>query len=173
MLGYLTPKRENLGGNMVHIRNFQNSSFLQTPKREMPTYVLASEGELSSPSLGLTTLYTESTPLYTPPMDLGDNTAYWHHFQGHSPDTPLRRQQAPPERTLLVERLPQPYMMTPERQAMDFLSPERVRHGSGQDSGKRGRPRADIVTNLMMEGAQSNNAIKCHICSRYVLTSLH
>jgi hypothetical protein len=41
----------------------------------------------------------------------------------------------------------------------DFLSPER-------DWGKRGRPRADEITSLIMEGSQSGSNIKCHICSR-------
>jgi hypothetical protein len=153
-LGYLTPKRG------------YSPAFLNTPKQE-PTYILAGGGELS-PGLRLTTLYAESTPLYTPPQDLGD--AYWPHLPpGQSPGTPVRRA-PPPERTLLVERLPHhahSYLVTPERQPLDFLSPERVRHGSGPDSGKRGRPRADIITNLRVEGAQSSNPIKCHICSRY------
>lgn len=41
----------------------------------------------------------------------------------------------------------------------DFLSPDR-------DWGKRGRPRADEITSLIMEGSQSGSNIKCHICSR-------
>jgi len=165
VLGYLTPKREM--GPCLTSRHFPSPSFLQTPKQEAPTYILASEAELSSPSLGLSTLYAESTPLYTPPMEVVEHGSYWSHF-AHSPNTPVRRPGGHPERTLLVERLPHnsSYLVTPERQPLDFLSPDRARHGSGQDSGKRGRPRADIITNLMMEGAQSKNAIKCHICSR-------
>ena len=106
----------------------------------------------------------------TPPLDLGSESTYWSHFHGsQGPETPLRGRGGPPERTLLVERLPQhsSFLVTPERQPLDFLSPERNRHTSGPDSGKRGRPRADIINNLMMEGAQSKNAIKCHICSRF------
>ena len=174
--GYLTPKRENLGG--LSTRHYPSHAFLHTPKEENgPTYILTSgDTEVSSPSLGLTTLYTESTPLtYTPPLDLGSETTYWSHFHGsQGPETPLRGRGGPPERTLLVERLPQhsSFLVTPERQPLDFLSPERNRHTSGPDSGKRGRPRADIINNLMMEGAQSKNAIKCHICSRFVKLTL-
>lgn len=41
-------------------------------------------------------------------------------------------------------------------------SPEfSIRHES-----KRGRPRADAITNLMVEGSTSPSAIKCHFCSR-------
>jgi len=167
--GYLTPKRENLGE--LATRHYSGHAFLHTPKEETgPTYILtSSDPEVSSPSLGLTTLYAESTPLYTPPLDLGSETTYWNHFHGsQGPETPLRGRGGPPERTLLVERLPHhpSFLVTPERQPLDFLSPERNRHTSGPDSGKRGRPRADIINNLMMEGAQSKNAIKCHICSR-------
>jgi len=167
--GYLTPKRENLGG--LATRHYPGHAFLHTPKEETgPTYILTSgDAEVSSPSLGLTTLYAESTPLYTPPLEIGSETTYWSHFHGsQGPETPLRGRGGPPERTLLVERLPHhsSFLVTPERQPLDFLSPERNRHTSGPDSGKRGRPRADIINNLMMEGAQSKNAIKCHICSR-------
>ena len=173
--GYLTPKRENLGE--LATRHYPGHAFLHTPKEENgPTYILtSSDAEVSSPSLGLTTLYAESTPLYTPPLDLGSETTYWSHFHGsQGPETPLRGRGGPPERTLLVERLPHhpSFLVTPERQSLDFLSPERNRHTSGPDSGKRGRPRADIINNLMMEGAQSKNAIKCHICSRLVLQNL-
>ena len=173
--GYLTPKRENLGE--LATRHYSGHAFLHTPKEETgPTYILtSSDPEVSSPSLGLTTLYAESTPLYTPPLDLGSETTYWNHFHGsQGPETPLRGRGGPPERTLLVERLPHhpSFLVTPERQPLDFLSPERNRHTSGPDSGKRGRPRADIINNLMMEGAQSKNAIKCHICSRLVLQTL-
>ncbi|XP_076055412.1 uncharacterized protein LOC143033807 [Oratosquilla oratoria] len=31
---------------------------------------------------------------------------------------------------------------------------------------KRGRPRADAITNLIIEGSQSPSSIKCHICNR-------
>lgn len=44
----------------------------------------------------------------------------------------------------------------------DCSSPEfAVRHES-----KRGRPRADAITNLMVEGSTSPSAIKCHFCNR-------
>jgi hypothetical protein len=36
-----------------------------------------------------------------------------------------------------------------------------VRHES-----KRGRPRADAITDLMVEGSTSPSAIKCHFCNR-------
>lgn len=32
--------------------------------------------------------------------------------------------------------------------------------------GKRGRPRADIINSLIIEGAQSPSSIKCRICNR-------
>ena len=34
------------------------------------------------------------------------------------------------------------------------------------DSGKRGRPRADVITHLILEGSSSPSGIKCRICNR-------
>ena len=34
------------------------------------------------------------------------------------------------------------------------------------DSGKRGRPRADHITHLILEGASSPSGIKCRVCNR-------
>ena len=37
---------------------------------------------------------------------------------------------------------------------------------SAQDSGKRGRPRADVISHLILEGSNSPNGIKCRVCNR-------
>ena len=34
------------------------------------------------------------------------------------------------------------------------------------DSGKRGRPRADVITHLILEGSSSPSGIKCRMCNR-------
>ena len=38
--------------------------------------------------------------------------------------------------------------------------------GNGQDSGRRGRPRADHISNLINSGINSPNGIKCRVCNR-------
>ena len=35
-----------------------------------------------------------------------------------------------------------------------------------QDSGKRGRPRADHISHLILEGTSSPSGIKCRVCNR-------
>jgi len=42
---------------------------------------------------------------------------------------------------------------------------DRIRSLS-QDSGKRGRPRADVISHLILEGTSSPNGIKCRVCNR-------
>lgn len=37
---------------------------------------------------------------------------------------------------------------------------------SSQDSGKRGRPRADHISHLILEGTSSPSGIKCRVCNR-------
>ena len=37
---------------------------------------------------------------------------------------------------------------------------------SAQDSGKRGRPRADHISHLILEGTSSPSGIKCKVCNR-------
>ena len=37
---------------------------------------------------------------------------------------------------------------------------------SSQDSGKRGRPRADLISHLILEGTSSPSGIKCRVCNR-------
>jgi len=149
-----TPKREQHHGESVssQVKNFHSSAFTQTNENESITNLQA--------MTPITTMFSES---FTPSPD--QERVYWSHSEHTpSPDTPGRR--TAPERTLLIERLPRPstFILTPERQPLDFMSPDRSNHQ--QETGKRGRPRADMVTNLILEGSQSGNAIKCHICSR-------
>jgi hypothetical protein len=92
-----------------------------------------------------------------------------HYSGGSEPgfETPARKLH--PGRTFLQDRMfgdifDSPGGASSEQQSslgVDFLSPER-------DWGKRGRPRADEITSLIMEGSQSGSNIKCHICSRLV-----
>lgn len=46
----------------------------------------------------------------------------------------------------------------------NLLSPDGEH--SGLKEGRRGRPRADAVTTMMMEGSSSPSAIKCRFCQR-------
>ncbi len=98
--------------------------------------------------------------------------------------TPVRKI-APSTRTILQEYLPSasknyleeslslatPYVLTPDKdvdQQLRSSSPDRAASllQYQQDSGKRGRPRADVINTLMVEGSQSGSNIKCKICYR-------
>jgi len=165
VLGYLTPKRPQEA----------STSFLQvnSPRFASPS-VVHQENNMDTPtsSLNLTPL-TPTTIFqqhgYTPSPDRERNFYPWNWHEKTSsheatPNTPVRRDRVSPERTFLVERLQTPsfVLATPERN--DYMSPGASK--DLQNSGKRGRPRADVVTSLIMEGNASSNAIKCHICSR-------
>ena len=68
--------------------------------------------------------------------------------------------------------LASPYVLTPDKESDRQLSPDRMaarHHLLLQDSGKRGRPRADVINSLIIEGSQSGSGIKCKICYRYNL----
>ena len=72
------------------------------------------------------------------------------------------------------------FTLTPDKEPVEqvlFCTPERgggSRLGGNQaDSGKRGRPRADVINSLIMEGSASGSNIKCKICSRWVRLRLH
>ena len=43
---------------------------------------------------------------------------------------------------------------------------DRSRNFSAQDSGKRGRPRADLIAHLIRDGTSSPSGIKCRVCNR-------
>ena len=45
-------------------------------------------------------------------------------------------------------------------------SAEQARYAALQDSGKRGRPRADHISHLILEGTSSPSGIKCKVCNR-------
>jgi len=96
--------------------------------------------------------------------------------------TPVRK--IHPSRTYLEDSLAlssSSFTLTPDKEAADLFSPDRslkqqslssnnqgewLKYGGGPDSGKRGRPRADVINSLIMEGSQSGSNIKCKICSR-------
>ena len=65
------------------------------------------------------------------------------------------------------QRLLSSAMATPESLATS--TPEQTKNLSAEknaDSGKRGRPRADVITTLIQEGSSSPSGIKCRICGR-------
>ena len=184
MLGMLQPKREIFEGD-PGAGSAGPLPQLQTPKRsETVSAAGAASSAVKAPPLqhnsaftptretrdsrGVTHLQamTPVTPLFsdfsTPKSDHERSPGFWAEVN-LTPDTPSRK--TAPERTLLSERLSgsSPFCLTPERQPLDFMSPDRNR---SQDSGRRGRPRADMVNNLIISGAQSGNPIKCKICSR-------
>ena len=134
------------------VKTFHNSAFTPTSENKSMT------------SLQALTPVTPLFPDFSPHADLERSPAQYWTPHGYSPDTPGRK--VAPERIMLAERLSDssPFSLTPERQPLDFMSPDRNRPLT--ESGRRGRPRADMVNNLIMEGTQSGNPIKCKICSR-------
>jgi len=146
-----TPKRgESMSSSSSTVKAFHGSAFTPTNENQTVTNLQA---------------MTPVTPLFsdfsTPKSDL-ERSSFWLD-QSLTPETPGRK--IAPERTLLSDRLSKssPFCLTPERQPLDFMSPDRNKN---QDSGRRGRPRADMVNNLIIEGAQSGNPIKCKFCER-------
>ena len=177
MLGMLQPKREMLDN--VDPGVGASLPQLQTPKRGETVSAGASAVKASQHSrfsaftpthenhavthlqnmTPVTTLFTD----YSTPKSENHERSLWADVS-LTPETPGRKTMV--ERTVLADRLSgsSPFCLTPERQPLDFMSPDRDR----RDSGRRGRPRADMVNNLIISGAQSGNPIKCKICSRYV-----
>ena len=184
MIGMLQPKREETFDQDPGVRSAGGAlaQLQQTPKRGETVSAQRPGSAVKAPQLsysaftpthenhGVTHLQamTPVTPLFsdysTPKSEHERTPGYWADVS-LTPETPGRKVVA--ERTVLADRLPgsSPFCLTPERQPLDFMSPER---GRGQDSGRRGRPRADMVNNLIISGAQSGNPIKCKICSRCV-----
>ena len=164
VLGLLQPKREMLEKPSELSRDsVAVVSQLQTPKRgETVSQHSVKAFSAFTPTHDTHQSTMTSTPvtsLFTTPKS---ETTFWSTGD-LTPDTPSRKMI--PERTILSDRLSgtSPFCLTPERQPLDFMSPDRNRN---QDSGRRGRPRADMVNNLIIEGAQSGNPIKCNICQR-------
>ena len=186
MLGMLQPKREETFDQDPGVCSSAGAlPQLQTPKRSGETVSVQTGGAVKAPGPQLafsaftpthethergthlhamtpvTTLFSD----YSTPKHSEHTPGYWASDVSLTPETPGRKVMA--ERTVLADRLSgsSPFCLTPERQPLDFMSPER---GRGGDSGRRGRPRADMVNNLIISGAQSGNPIKCKICSRCV-----
>ena len=145
---YLYSPKPSEAGRLVGGKSYHGSAFTPTHENKSLT--------------GLQAL-TPVTPLFSD-FSSPHSEQFWSPHSSYSPDTPVRK--VAPERIMLAERLndSSPFSLTPERQPLDFMSPERNRPLT--ESGRRGRPRADMVNNLIMEGTQSGNPIKCKICSR-------
>ena len=183
ILGMLQPKREMLD----HVDPGVGASLpqLQTPKRGETVSAQAAAAGGSAVKASQNSRFSAFTPTHenhhvthlqtmtpvttlftdysTPKSENNHERSLWADVS-LTPETPGRKTMV--ERTVLADRLSgsSPFCLTPERQPLDFMSPDRDR----RDSGRRGRPRADMVNNLIISGAQSGNPIKCKICSRYV-----
>ncbi|CAB4064393.1 Zinc finger protein 367 [Lepeophtheirus salmonis] len=55
---------------------------------------------------------------------------------------------------------------TPDRSGNSGLNGNNNNPNNTGDSGKRGRPRADVISHLILEGSSSPSGIKCRVCSR-------
>ena len=67
------------------------------------------------------------------------------------------------------QRLQNSVMATPESMPISSPDPQALNMSMDKsltDSGKRGRPRADLITSLIQEGTSSPSGIKCSICGR-------
>jgi hypothetical protein len=100
---------------------------------------------------------------------------HYHTFGQHAaPAAATANHFGPPQPTplRLGELTPEPYSMAAAVAAAVASTPppsERLRHSSGSsrpDSGKRGRPRADAINHLIIEGSSSPSEIKCGVCQR-------
>ncbi|XP_040567556.1 uncharacterized protein [Lepeophtheirus salmonis] len=55
---------------------------------------------------------------------------------------------------------------TPDRSGNSGFNGNNNNPNNTGDSGKRGRPRADVISHLILEGSSSPSGIKCRVCSR-------
>ena len=93
------------------------------------------------------------------------DTQYLKGDLDSSPDHKLYSSRAYFDDTLAMSSS---FTLTPDKDSPELYTPER---SAGfleglRDSGKRGRPRADVINHLMVEGSHSGSNIKCKICSR-------
>jgi hypothetical protein len=139
----------------------QSNVHLHTPKRpQQPQPHTMSSPTL--PNLMSSPLGSWGTPISSSPP----SSAHRHHHPATS-NISLR----------LMDLTPEP----PQIQHLRHLQcnnlntpPLRMRHDSGTPStqgdfganNKRGRPRADVITNLILEGSSSPSEIKCKVCNR-------
>ena len=118
------------------------SNYLTTPTRlgpSVPHLPATPESQvLSSP---ITTSFSSPTP------------SYW--------GTPAGGLWPPPTSSQYVQQS----QNTPNLESNSNNLADRIR-SSSQDSGKRGRPRADHISHLILEGTSSPNGIKCRVCNR-------
>jgi len=166
-VGFLTPKREQTDRLPSIARRYTGSSeadrnvdLISLEQRDSTGAIYSVVIEPGTPD---SHLLSSRTPDSGNPAS-GTQYQYSSSSGGEQGfETPARKLH--PGRTFLQERMIGDLFDSPSSAAdlsalgTDFLSPER-------DWGKRGRPRADEITSLIMEGSQSGSNIKCHICSR-------
>jgi hypothetical protein len=175
-IGFLTPKREQADRlapmsqrSAIIVGDDGTEEPLNLESRDSTGAILAVVIEPGTPDSSRFP-YSGRTPDSGQLSSSGQpHTAPQRHYSGGSEpgfETPARKLH--PGRTFLQDRMfgdifDSPVGASSEQLSgggLDFLSPER-------DWGKRGRPRADEITSLIMEGSQSGSNIKCHICSRF------
>jgi hypothetical protein len=172
-LGFLTPKRDQSDrlAPCIARRSVSNSCEEQTTGLldSRDTSAILSGVEPGTPDSCLLDSRTPESGSARWIGGEGQPAAQRHPSERVGFETPARRLN--PGRTFLQERMFGDIFESAEVLSAatsdggeggalgDFLSPER-------DWGKRGRPRADEITSLIMEGSQSGSNIKCHICSR-------
>ena len=73
----------------------------------------------------------------------------------------------PPVTSAYVQQRQQPLNNSTVQSNSNILdSNADARNRALQDSGKRGRPRADHISHLILEGTNSPSGIRCRVCSR-------
>lgn len=58
------------------------------------------------------------------------------------------------------------FMLSPQVEPSDKMFPVTPMENNNKSESRRGRPKAAMISNLILEGAVSKNGIRCDICSR-------
>ncbi len=137
------------------------STPVKRPVPDIPFYFASPPP--SSPGVDVLNTSSSSSPYPVTPLPRPTP----HVWSAQHPSTT-----ASPVPRRLLELTPDPTAIfaTPERgQHDDGLSPSLNGHlyNNGRvASGKRGRPRADLINHLIVEGSSSPSEIKCKVCNR-------
>ena len=130
-------------------RQTDMSNFQTTPTRigarpNIPHLPATPESQvLSSP---IATNFSSPTP------------SYW--------GTPAGSRLWPPVTSAYLQQPQNASIIESNSNILDSKSENNRNRSSSQDSGKRGRPRADVISHLILEGTSSPNGIKCRVCNR-------
>lgn len=158
---------------MLKVVSRPANMFPTTPKRACPEIPPSfTSPPPSSPAVGLP-FSSPSDPTRTPGHT---GSGLWTAAPGSAGEGSIR-----PFPLRLLELTPDPFMSPDHRVTKASHGKSGKRTGKGvnsirydvcqstttnSDSAKRGRPRADMISNLIIQGSSSPSEIKCKICHR-------